>query len=223
MAYVMMLPLKLHPPRFECKDDPAKHDSKRLETETEYYLAKRGLPLPLDRFPRLAKLISSHKTIDDILHARSMKWAISQRVRDIFETHAPGQIEFVPVNLVRKGGKLVNDCQYFYMNIQTGLRTIQWDKVTFEHKVHPNGWRGVDTLVLQGFWTSLGLQVDRTGHEDVKVWYEHDAGGISQWVFVSDDVMRALAAAGVTGPLADHVPEVARSEEQCRRTAPTTA
>lgn len=222
MAYVMVLLYdQRNSPHFECRDDPGRYDSERADTDTTFYLASRGLPIPADRFPKQAKTISKRKVINDILYAAHMKWAVPERVRDILELHAPGQVEFIPVVLTRRGGALVNNSRYFYMNIRTGLRTVQWDKVTFKHKVHPNGWREIDSLFRYAPTPDHGLQVDRTGHEDVKIWYELDAGPISQWVFTSDDILAALAKAGVTGPIAYHVPEVSRSERQDQAAPPT--
>lgn len=211
MAYVAMLPLLLHPPVFRCKDYPGERDAERPEGESEFELAKRGLPLPLDRFPRQATLVSSHRTLNDVIFAMSMKWAVSDRVRDIFEAIAPDQVEYIPVDLTRKNAKPVSDLRYYYINIRHGLETILWDRVKFSHKVYPNGWREVDTLVLNTIagW-DLGLQVDRKGHQDIKIWYERGAGGISEWMFMSDDIAEALAQAAVTGPLFAYVQEEAR-------------
>lgn len=69
----------------------------------------------------------------------------------------------------------------------------------------------MDTLVFNTIagW-DLGLHVDRTGHEDIKIWYERGAGGISEWVFLSDDIAEAMAQAAITGPLFASVAEEAR-------------
>jgi hypothetical protein len=190
-------------PRFESEPNWPSPKDIPMEQQT-WWLAGHGKPVPPERFPVKSILRTRHKISDDVIHVGTSKWAISEPVRRIFEQFEPKQIEYFPIDIVRPGGKPVNDKKYCHINVLNSIQAIQWDQVTFPFEVSPkNGNRR--TKINEGYFDGTNppppLHLNPAAYSGLHIWHEDNAGVMSKSLFMSDDVVDALRSAGVTGLL----------------------
>ncbi|MGO4716274.1 imm11 family protein [Bradyrhizobium sp. 2TAF24] len=207
MAYVVTPKYFSRDPAFDF--EPKWQSELDLPTkETTSYLVNHGLRVPPERFPKKAILVSSHKIKNDVVIAGISKWAISERVRAIWDKFAPGLIEYLPVEVVRKNGEPINEHRYCYTNILNRVQTICWDGVEWTSVEPKTGYRYVD---LPHEWAlgkqKLGIKLDRSGHTDIHIWHEDNADHMSSWVFMSDELADAMRAADITNLKYEHIEE----------------
>jgi hypothetical protein len=205
MAYVVTPKYFSRDPAFKFEPKPQSEVDFPTK-ETTFYLTAHGLRVPPERFPKKAILVSSHKIKNDVIDLG--KWAVSERVREIWERFAPAQIEYLPVDVVRKNGEPINEHRYCYTNILNRLQTICWDGVEWTSVDPKRGYRYVD---LPHEWAlgkqKLGIKLDRTGHTDIHIWHEGNASQMSGWVYISDELADAMRAADITNLKYEHIEE----------------
>ncbi len=205
MAYIVKPKYFNRDPMFRSEPDWP-HDPDLPRQETISYLMNRGLRIPPERFPKKEILVSSHKIKNDVIDLG--KWAVSERVREIWERFAPGQIEYMPVDVVKKNGGPINEHRYFYTNILNRLTTICWEGVKWTEVERKTGYRYVYLPHEYALGKQkLGIKLDRTGHTDINIWHEDNADQMSGWVFMSDELANAMRSSDITNLKYDHIEE----------------
>ena len=176
-------------------DWPAEPEEREQKT---WVLEMEGRRIPPERFPKRAILQTSRKLKDDILGIGTPNWTVNERVRDIFETIAPGQVEFMPYDILTKGRKPVNEHRYCFTNIIQRIDTIDWTATDLVRK--PNPMSGVPSVD----WPEAGplgppprITIDKRKHPEIHVWHESSLCNLGHWVFVSNELEAALTEAEI--------------------------
>src|SRR3979411_1095866 len=59
----------------------------------------RNLPIPASYFPRLLTIERAKAPLPDLFHTSRGHFVVSERARVVIEKSAPGQVEFIPVEI----------------------------------------------------------------------------------------------------------------------------
>lgn len=206
MAYLATPKEPYHSPDFEFEPDwPDESDLERKDSRC--YLHFWGLPIPRDRFPKKVILRSKHNIKSDVIFCGCNKWVVSERVRDILSSVAPDQVDYIPIEIVKKNGTAINEHRYCYTNFLNSIETIRWSEVEFRVDVErKTGIRFVE-LPRDYFLgkKKLGIKLDRTGYEDVHIWHERNADRMSNWVFMSDHLVDAMRKANIPDMMYEYI------------------
>jgi hypothetical protein len=101
--------------------------------------------------PKKGVLKSKHKTIADVVSPMDQLVFVSSRVKDIWEAHAPGQVEFIPLELVRKNGTRVSDRDYYFFNIPNQIEALDYANSDLIVEKGRSGF-GYRYIKLHPFW-----------------------------------------------------------------------
>jgi hypothetical protein len=170
------------------------------------YLSYRGLRIPELLVPKkLVILPGSTPVLDTISFENNI--ALSRPVADLVERIAPGQVEFIPFEVELLDGSIRPFC---FMNVLRHLACLCWNMGNvFDRGRSPNGMR---LVALPPAWGDpLDVRIRRDAHSGVHIWHEEDAGKISSWIFISDELARALEESGATGISLAPVEEISSS------------
>jgi len=191
--------------RFSPEWDPGGPD---FEDKTWLLLAE-GRRIPPERVPKRGVLKTRHKAFDDVLGFNGgEEWAVSDRVLRVFDRIAPGQVETVPIDLVRRNGQPLNDQHYHFINGLPRLDVIDWDKsnLVVSKEKSPRGFHVVSGPVDP--LEPLRIVVSRARRNGAEIWHQiAHASSFAAWVFVSDSLAEALKAEGITGIKYDPISE----------------
>jgi hypothetical protein len=199
MAYVVSAK-GTYPPRFDWKPSwPVYRDAP--VPEAIFFRQSYGLRIAPHEVPKRAVLKSSHKILSDLISPMDNTVLVSSVVKDIWDRLAPGQVEFIPIELVRGRGSPVSDKPITFSTSPIRSRHSSIPNRLWSSKKGRTGF-GYRYVKLPFGWfaeTGLKLTVQSTARNGLSIWREWDSGDIASWIFVSDDVARAMKDAGCTG------------------------
>jgi hypothetical protein len=179
-----------------CKTIDRFLESERPKGDCGYnYLNFRGLRIPELLVPKkLILLPGSTPVLDAIPFGRST-FGFDSNVTAAIERIAPGHAEFIPFEVELLDGSVRN---YYFMNVLRHLSCVCWNiGNVFDQGRSPNGTR---LVALPPAWGDpLDIRIKRDAHSGVHIWHEEDAGKISSWTFISDELGHALEESGTTG------------------------
>jgi hypothetical protein len=197
MAYMIQRDWSLqHSPQFNF--EPHWHPGGDNLVDETWYMMGKGLRIPIAHVPKRGILIGSQKSLKDVVALDIDAWCVSERFKMIVEKVAPGQIEYVPISLVRKNKEPLSDLQYYFINVLPRLDTINWHETTgivAGPDKMPSGH--LDVELTEDAVPNFVLS--RTRLSGIHIWHE-----ILHWssfcglIFISDELAKALMGS-VTG------------------------
>jgi hypothetical protein len=154
-------------------------------------LTFKGLKIPELLVPKKVILLPySTPLLDTISFGR--KLGFNRSVTALIERIAPRQTEFISFEVELLDGSIRH---YYFMNVLRHLTCLCWNMGNvFDGGRSPNGTRYVVLPHFAG--DPLDVRIRRDAHSGVHIWHEEDAGKITSWIFVSDELGRALEESG---------------------------
>lgn len=178
-------------------------ETDRESCATYAHLSYRGLRIPELLVPKKIVIEPASGPVLDFIEFGE-KLGISQLARSTIERIAPGQAEFISFEVEFIDG-LVKE--YYFMNVLRRTVSLCWNKGNvFDRGRTPNGMRYVGLPPAWG--DPLDITIKREAHSGAHIWHEEDAGKISSWIFISDELGQALQESGATGMNLIRVKEV---------------
>jgi hypothetical protein len=159
-------------------------------------LTFRGLRVPELLVPKkLILLPESTPLLDTIPFGPHGPLAFNSHVTALIERIAPRQTEFISFEVELLDGSIRH---YYFMNVLRHLACLCWNMGNvFDGGRSPNGTRYVVLPHFAG--DPLNVRIRRDAHSGVHIWHEEDAGKITSWIFISDELGRSLEESGATG------------------------
>jgi len=169
-------------------------------------LCFRGLKIPELLVPKKLVLLPGSTPVLDTIDFGS-KIALNHHLTALVEHIAPGQTEFIPFEVELLDGSVRS---FYFMNVLQHLACLCWNMGNvFDRGRSPNGTRLVGLPPAWG--DPLDVRIRSDAHSGVHIWHEEDAGKISRWMFISDELARALEESGATGIRLIAVKEISSS------------
>jgi hypothetical protein len=157
-------------------------------------LTFKGLRVPELLVPKKLILLPDSTPLLDTI-SFGCKLAFNRSVTALIERIAPSQTEFIPFEVELLDGSIKH---YYFMNVLRHLACLCWNMGNvFDEGRNPNGTRDVVLPHFAG--DPLDVRIRRDAHRGVHIWHEEDAGKITSWIFISDELGGALEESGATG------------------------
>jgi len=164
----------------------------------------RGLPIPSELVPRQAIVSHSRNKKVHLLDLEAYHgdkiWAVSQRLRQIFDELAPGQAEFLELDLRLENGEPAAPTPYYFVNFLRRFPSIVWAQSEFEVSPEPDSRGQRQVIMPKVAFERTRITVSRAADPTAEVW--HDVAYDSQfgaYVFMSDKVVSAIKAEKIMG------------------------
>jgi hypothetical protein len=154
----------------------------------------RGLRIPEDLAPYRAVMMAGYRStvFDTIVLGHAM--GVSAPLREVIERIALDQVEFFPLEVELLDATTQ---QYYFMNVLRNIECLCWNNGNVSDRGRsPNGTRVVG---LPAWGAPLDITIKRKAHSGVHIWHEKDAGKISSWIFISDEMAQAFEESSATG------------------------
>ncbi len=166
-------------------------------------LSFRELRIPEQLVPSRLVLLP-HSTLPLDVVAYGPNFCLNTIVKSVIECIAPGQAEFIPFDIELLDGTIK---QYYFMNVLQHIACLCWNMGNvIDRGRSPNGMRLVGLPPTWG--DPLDVRINRDAHNGVHIWHEEDAGKISSWTFISDELGQAFKESGATGIMLTPVKEI---------------
>jgi hypothetical protein len=164
---------------------------------TEY--ESRNEPIPASCFPQTLTFDGARGALPDMFHTTRDLLMFSERARLLMEQRAPGQVEFIPVDVnapPKIAARLEFADAYYFINILGRAQRLQWLEMPTEH-LHSLG-SGMERFGLLSDFSAWKLR-ERAAGEPL-IWHDEPwTVGNRRYtgrsnVFVEDSLWRELNA-----------------------------
>lgn len=176
--------------------------------ESIWFKQKHGVRILPEWVPEKAILKTSHRHLSDYLSPTNDTVLVSDKIKSIWEHFGPGEVEYIPIDLVHKNGEPASSQRYYFINVLKRLDAIDWaaSNLILDKYPTPRGFR--DVKLPKGYPdTEFDITISRQARVGIAIWGERDAGAYSSWVFVSDDVAGTMHLQNISGVIYQVVKE----------------
>lgn len=157
----------------------------------------RNEPIPASCFPQTLTFDEASGALPDMFHTARDIVMFSERARLVMEQHAPGQVEFIPVDVdapPKVAARLDFADAYYFINVLGRAQRLQW--LEMPYRQFPSQGDGIDWF---GPLPGLGAwKLRKRSVEEPLIWHDDPwVVGNKQYsahneVFVEDALWREL-------------------------------